>query len=221
MAFLTRSLSRPIVATQRVLKRRDFERLVFADATVSHAQAEAAAIVEAAHARALAVVEEARQQGMRDGQTEIAERLAALAARQSELLQLSLPLMGKLVGEALSSIANEIDQELYIERALRRMRQQLQDVTWLRLQVAPGNAAAARRALAQSDLVREIGLSTDVIENASIDKDEYVFETDLGFATARVSEQVDLLRRVCVAALEHGVRAVLANSSTPNNGGEA
>jgi flagellar biosynthesis/type III secretory pathway protein FliH len=210
VAFLTRLVSTPIVATQRVVKKRDFEKLVAIDATIDYANAEAKRIVSDAQASVDGIAELARRNAVLDGQAEVATQLAALAVQQKNLIEATLPLMARLVGEALSGVASDIDQEQRISHALNTLRQQLQGVAWLRLQVAPSNAAPTRRALAKSELIAASGLSADVVENASIGTDEFVLETDLGFATARVSEQLDLLKQLCVAALEHGVREISA-----------
>jgi flagellar biosynthesis/type III secretory pathway protein FliH len=209
MALLTRSLVRPVVATSRVVKRRDFERLVFADATVTNAKADADRIRTEAVASARALENEALQRGLSEGQGEIANRLALLTAKQRELLESMVPTMAKLMAEALVQIAGEIDKPRWIARSIDHLRQQLHGITWIRLQVAPQNADAAREALLQSDLVNATGLHADVVESASVGVDDFVVETDLGFATARLSEQVNILHQLCVAALQHGVRSTL------------
>jgi flagellar biosynthesis/type III secretory pathway protein FliH len=214
MALLTRSLVRPVVATSRVVKRRDFERLLFADTMISNAKLDATRILAEVSQRTKLLEDDARQRGFDEGQGEIANRLVALAMQQQELLNALVPLMAKLMAEALTTIAGEVDKPQRIAHTIDHLRQQLHGIAWIRLQVAPQNASAAREALSRSDVVASTGLKADVVENANVDAEEFIVETDLGFATARLSEQVNVLHQLCVAALQQGIQATAVVAAT-------
>lgn len=205
MAFLTRHLAKPVVAGCRVVKRRDFEQLLLADAIVQRAKREASNYIRDAQITSEEIAVLAKTEAINQAQIALSERLSQLALSQRDVVAQLLPLLSRMVGESLVMLSGEIDRAKHVSKSLEHLKQQLQGVQWIRVLVASENVAATKLAIAGNEQIQSARISADVIESPNVRQTECVVETNFGFATVRLEDQIKALAGLCDAALTHAV----------------
>ena len=153
---------------------------VAADRCIAEAQAEADALRSQAY-----------DQGLAAAQAEAARMIAGAAALVQRQVRDLRPAIAAAIADGVAAVIGGLERDERIGRAAAHAVATLQDRARVTVRVAPGHAHAVRQGLA-ADV-------TAVIEDATLEADNCVIETESGFVQAGIRVQLAILREALSA----------------------
>jgi type III secretion protein L len=144
--------------------------------------------------------EEAYRAGLAKAEREATERWTRAEIGRRELLESMQPLLAEMVVDAISMLANDIDREAFMTRALEWLQSSLRTATWARLRVRAQDVSIAERALRDLDRQTGLGKLARVVADESLSEGGCVLESDVGKVDASLSTQLETLRVALSAA---------------------
>jgi type III secretion protein L len=155
---------------------------------------------------ALKVYDQRASDGFKTGEeraeANVAERLCALEAARSSLIELLRPSLTDLLLDAMGKLARGIPRERLYASAVASIDDAWRQARWARMHVNPQDVAAAEQALATS---------ITVIADNSVAPAGCRFESDLGFADAGLEVQLEALRVAFSEGLQEWGDAMVGN----------
>jgi type III secretion protein L len=147
---------------------------------------------------ALKVYDQRASDGFKTGEeraeANVAERLCALEAARSSLIELLRPSLTDLLLDAMGKLARGIPRERLYASAVASIEEAWRQARWAHMHVNPQDVAAAEQALADLAADGRSTTSITVVADNSVAPAGCRFESDLGFADAGLEVQLEALR---------------------------
>lgn len=183
-----------LATDRKVLKRND--AVVIEEITQAYVRAQgeinsALANVEKACAKA---TDDAYKKGLAKAEHEAARHWTLVEVERVALLKSMQPVLAELIVEALSLLAQDIDRQAFLSRALESLQSSLRTVSWARLRVRPEMVPEAEAALTDFERRTGLGRLARVVADDSLPKDGCVLESELGRVDAGLSVQLEAIR---------------------------
>jgi flagellar biosynthesis/type III secretory pathway protein FliH len=155
---------------------------------------------------ALKVYDQRASEGFKTGEeraeASVAERLFALEAARSSLIELLRPSLTDLLLDAMHKLARGIPRERLYASAVASIDEAWRQARWARMHVNPRDMAAAEQALADLAAEGHRTTSITVVADNSVPAAGCRFESDLGFADAGLEVQLQALRNAFSEGLQ-------------------
>lgn len=189
---------------QRILRSKDYQSYLSAQALVDAARAQAAEIVQEAHS----VYEQQRELGWQAGM-EQARREQAVLIHQTQLqcqgyYRTVEQQMSEVVLQAVRKILHDYDQVALTLKVVREALSLVSNQKQVTVRVNPEQVAAVREQIAKVHKdFPEIGY-LEISADARLDQGGCILETEVGIIDASLDGQLEALSRAISLTLERG-----------------
>jgi len=168
-----------------------YQRIVAAERVVAEAEAEGRRAYEAAVARG-------REAGETEGRNASAALIAETLAEARRYLRGAEERLAGIVSEAVRRVLGEFDDAELVSRMVAQLVRDAEGEGKIRLCVSPGQFEAVRERVRDLRSASAGAEAIEVIADAEVEDGGCRMETELGFVSTSIEEQVETLR----AALE-------------------
>jgi type III secretion protein L len=152
--------------------------------------------------------------GEQRAKADVAERLHALEAARSSLIELLRPSLTDLLLDAMGKLARGIPRERLYASAVASIDEAWRQARWARMHVNPQDVATAQQALADLAAEGHGATSITVLADNSVAPAGCRFESDLGFADAGLEVQLEALRDAFSEGLQEWGEIMAGNGET-------
>jgi type III secretion protein L len=145
--------------------------------------------------------EDAYRKGLAKAEQEAARHWTLVEVERLMLLRSMQPALAELIVEAVSLLAQDIDRQAFLVRALESLQSSLRTVSWARLRVRPEMVPAAEAALNDFGKLTGLGRLARVVADDSLPQDGCVLESELGRVDASLGTQLAAIRNAITDAV--------------------
>ena len=193
--------SEEIVPDGNVIPAKTYQTYVQGEEIINNAKAQAAQIIADANRKAGQLMKEGYEQGLEDGQVEMAGKMLETIEKHVEYLSAMETQVVKLVIKAIRKVIGDLDQHDLISRVVGRALSVARDQAKAKLRVCPAEVETVRFKL--DELLRPYpNLSfVDVISDTRLSPSDCILETDVGVVDASINVQISAIEKTLEKSL--------------------
>lgn len=187
--------SSDIIPDGNVVSAETYQAHVDGEAIIADAKAEAARIIAEAQQEADRLREDGYEQGLRDGEIEMAGKMLETVEKHVEYLSEMEAQVVKIVTKAIRKIIGDLDQHDLVSRVVGKALAVARDQSKAKIRVCPSQLETVRFKI--DELLRPYpSLSfVDVISDSRLSLGDCILETDIGVVDASVDVQITAIEQ--------------------------
>lgn len=190
-----------LATDRKVLKRN--EAVVIEEITRAYVRAQgeinsALANLDKACAKA---TDDAYRKGLAKAEQEAAQKWTLAEVEHLVLLKSMQPALAEVIVDAVSLLAQDIDRQAFLARAIEVLQGSLRTVNSARLRVHPELVPMAEAALGEFEVRTGLGRLARVVSDETLARDACLLESDSGTVDASLDTQLQAIRNAVTEAV--------------------